>query len=194
MIQLSHFNLEPNREWYFRVEAGASETSVELYTFYDDAQNQTNLVASNDSVSFGVNIPVTLTQAGGAPETISFFQSEIDYHLTVTSAANEGVKIFKLNPFTDLPPIGHSIYKNFELAQRRAEVEIGKHANAQFSFTVNLGLCTPWVNPLDEVLIQSDFFGLAGATVQVLTHRISGNQRSLTSDLTCIMYKPIVMD
>ena len=194
MIQLSHFNLEPNREWYFRVEAGSSETSVELYTTLSDAQVRSNLVASNDSVSFGVNVPVVLSQASGASETISFFQSDVDYHLQVTSAANDGIKIFKLNSFTDLPPIGHSIYRNFAIAQRRAEVEIGRHANAQFNFNVSLGLCTPWVNPLDEVLIQSDFFGLPGATVQVLTHKISGTQRSLTSDLSCVMYKPIIMD
>ena len=191
-ISLSHFNLEPNRTWYWRVNAGGSSTSVELYISQSDAQSQTNRVA-HATANFGTDVEVTLTQDDDAPVEISFFQSEISYHLKVTSAANDGLKIFRQAPFTDLPPIGHAIYRNFDLAQERARVEIGLHANVQFKFDVNLGLCTTFVVPSDQILVQSDLRNLPGATVIVDTHRIVGSKDSLTSFFSCTEYRTLIM-
>ena len=187
VLGIINWNIAENRVWYVRLADTGSAVSVGLYLTSADAQAQTNLQASGQSEGYGSALEVTLTNESGASVPVSLFQEGYDWHLIVSGANGDGVKIFKVKEFIELDEISHSIYRSSDIIEARALSEINAHTHAKFIRSLILGVHLPSLEPGDIARVQSTRRGL-DAYGQVFEHRITGTPNSLISELEINSY------
>jgi hypothetical protein len=188
-FSIAAWNINPNRVWFVRLADAGSVISAELFLTQADAEAQTNRQASGATTGFGSALPVTLEYDLGATVPVTFFQDET-WHLKVSGADADPVKIYKIKEFVDLDEISHPIYRNTNLITTRATAEIDAHTHAVIRKEVGLGSHLPDLEPGDIVQINSTRRG-KNELLQVTEHRISAeisDETTLTSTLSVSGY------
>lgn len=192
MYSIASWNTNPNRVWWVRLSDAGSSIRVELYLTQADAETQTNLQASGMSAGFGNGLPITLGIESGASEPISLFQDIYSWHLSVSGADGDPVKIHRVKEFVDLDEISDPIYRNELLISTRAKAEIDAHTHATIGKDVSLGSHIPALEPGNIIQLASSRRGKT-ELLQVMEHRIAGEvsdggEMSLTSSLKASGY------
>lgn len=150
------WNLNPNTLWFIEIKNAVISTRilVNLYLTQADAEAETNLQASGN-VTGGVNVSVTLEPETGVD--ISYFNDALGYHLRVHGVAGQPSKIFKVNPFVDLPDINNGIYRSAGLIQTKAVSEINKHTHMAIHRNIGIANHVPTMRIGDVCRINSSF-------------------------------------
>jgi len=186
-FNITDWNINPNRHWYVRISDITTGIKVELYTTKVDAQNQTNLVASGASDSYGSNLPIILTMDSSGSPTIEYFNTSLDYHLKVSGNSGDAYKIFHIKPFVDLPEINHSIYRSEDLIYAKALNEINSHTHRSIIRNFRLSHNTS----LDEgtnLRINSNRCNIDVITA-IIEYRIEGTVNYLVDSVSTIQYE-----
>lgn len=183
---ITDWNLNPNQDWYVVISDSGTGINVDIYTTQENAQAETNLVASGTG-EYGTGTQISLVMdVDGTPE-ISFFNTDLDYHIAVTGTSGDISKIYHVAPFVDLEEISDSIYKSTDLIQARATYEINLHTH--ITKERSLGLAGPYPSILvgDVLRIQSDRCNLDALTTVTETV-ITGTPDSLISQVSTVEY------
>ena len=189
-LNITAWNIDPNRTWFVRLADAGSSISVALYTSEADAQAQTNPQASGSTSGFGSALPVTLTVATGAIYPVSLFQSAYSWHLAVSGSDGDTTKIFRIKEFVELDEIDHPVYRNAELIPLRAAAEINAHTNVKYTRSLQLGTVFPSITEGSIGILTSARHGISERG-QVVTHTISGTHASLTSSIELVTHKAL---
>ncbi len=182
---ISNWNLDPNREWFVRLNWADPVVSVELYLTQADAQNQTGRQASG-SAAPGGDVAVILTADPGGPE-ISFFQETEAWHLKISGQAGDPTAILRVRAFVDLDDITHPIYRNPLLITRRAAAGIDAHTHVELLRTLELAAHYPDAEPGQVVGLSSARRGL-DVLCQVRDFTITGDPDHLVTTINCAAY------
>ena len=191
-LSIASWNINPNRLWFVRMADAGAGILVKLYITQADAEADTNLQASGNSVGFGINLPVTLTNDPTATEPISLFQDTYSWHLGVSGSSGDVSITYRIKEFVELDEINDPIYRNEDLIATRAAAEIDAHTHAVINKDLTLGSHIPTLEPGDVVQVTSTRRGKT-ELLQVMSHRISGEvsesgEMSLTSSLSVAGY------
>ncbi len=186
MLSIVNWNIAQNIIWYVRLADAGSTISVELYLTQSDAEAQTNMQASGESSGYG-SVEVTLTNEVGATEPVALFRDDYAWHLTVSGAASDSTKIFKVKEFVDLDEISHAIYRNSSLITARAMAEINAHTHAAIIRQISLGTHLPELEIGDVARLISTRRGLDDYG-QIFEHTIIGTPDSLVSEIEIRKY------
>lgn len=187
MLSVSNWNIAQNIVWYVRLADSGSGISAKLYLSQADAKTQTNMQAGGSSSGYGANLPVTLTNEGAAAEPVSLFRDDYSWHLTVSGAASDITKIFKVKEFVDLEEISHAIYRNSGLITARATAEINAHTHASIIRRISLGMHLPAVETGDIARASTTRRGVDDYS-QISEHTITGTPGSLISEFEVRKY------
>lgn len=192
MLSISSWNINPNRMWWVRLSDAGSAIRAELYLSQADAEAQTSLQAAGTSTGFGIGLPITLANESGATEPVALFQDIYSWHLLVSGADGDPVKIYRVKEFVDLDEISDPIYRNEDLIATRAKAEIDAHTHATITKDIALGSHIPTLEPGDVVQLASSRRGKT-ELLQAMEHRIAGEvsdsgEMSLTSSLIAAGY------
>jgi len=139
-MDVTNWNLDENRDWHVRLEDSGTDITVELYTTQSDAQHQSNR-RSYGSASYGSNSECILTADAGY--SVDLYQADYTWHLRVAGENGDSTKVYKINAFTDLPSIVHSIFRNTTLISVKATYEINLHTKYKTVRKVPLGIHIP---------------------------------------------------
>ena len=186
MFNITSWNINPNQDWYVKLQDTGSNISIGLYNSLSDAQGSSNIVASA-SVAYGDSVGVLMEMDASGSPIISFFNSAVPYHLNVTGAFGDVEKIYHLYPFVDLPEINNSVYRSEDLIIRRVTNEINTHTHVAKSKTVSLSTLIDGLGINDIMEIDSDFRGESSSNV-VDSITISGSNKSLLCSIGCTEY------
>lgn len=186
MLSVANWNIAENIVWFVRLADSGAGISVGLYLSQADAQSQTNKQASG-SCGYGTSQEVTLVNEIGATEPVSFFRNDYVWHLTVSGAAGDSTKIYKIKEFVDLEEISHAIYRNNSLITARATAEINAHTHAAIVRQISLGTHLPSLEAGDIARLTSTRRGLDDYG-QIFEHTITGTPGSLISEIEVRKY------
>lgn len=139
-MNVTNWNVDENKDWYIRLEDSGSNITVELYVTESDAQHQNNRRAYGSAV-YGTGVDCILTADAGY--TIDLFQEDYTWHLQVSGQSGDATKIYKMNAFTDLPSIVHSIFRNTNLISIKSTYEINLHTKYKTIRRIPLGVHIP---------------------------------------------------
>ena len=186
-FSIDSWNINPNRAWFVRLSDAGSGISVDLYLTSSDAQAQTSRQAHGSTAAYGPELQVTLSNDPGTAFPVSFFQ-DYPWHLKVSGASGDAVKVFKVKEFVDLDEIDHPIFRNSDLTSLRAAAEIDAHTHALIRKEITLGSHLPELEPGEIVRLSSSRRGRV-ENLQAVEHRIVGEQSEggetrLTSTIT----------
>ncbi len=192
MLEINGWNINPNRRWFVRLVAGASDILAELYLTQADAEAQANRQASGRTTGFGSGMPVALENDPGATHPVSFFQGAYSWHLKVSGQSGDPATIYRVAEFVELEEISHPIYRNSRLISTRATAEIDAHTHATVRTELDLGSHLPALEPGDVLRLNSSRRG-KDENRQVFEHRISGEiggdgEAKLTSTVIVASY------
>ena len=186
MLSISNWNIAENIVWFVRLADNGAGISIGLYLSLADAQAQTNKQASG-SCGYGSNKDVTLINESGATKPVSLFRDDYVWHLTVSGAASDSAKIFKIKEFVDMEDISHAIYRNSSLITARATAEINAHTHAAIVRQISLGTHLPAVEMGDIARLTSTRRGTDDYG-QIQEHIITGTPYSLISEIEVRKY------
>jgi len=192
MLSITAWNIDPNRLWFVRLEDAGAGIRADIYLAQADAEAETGLEASGTSSGYGSDLPVTLENDPSFTVPISLFQSVYPWHLKVSGAASDPVKIYRVREFVDLDEISHPVYRNEDLIATRARAEIDAHTHAVIRKGVDLGSHIATLEAGDIVQVASTRRGKT-ERLQVLEHRIAGEtseggETRLTSSIAVAGY------
>ena len=143
MLEIVNWNISPNRDWFVRLADDGAGITAELYLTASDASAQTNRQASGSTGAYGSELPVILAVDAGAGYPVSAFQSEYEWHLQVSGASGDAVRVYKVREFVELPEISAAVYRSQSLIARRAAAEINAHTHAKIIRSAQLGVHRP---------------------------------------------------
>lgn len=191
-MEVTAWNINPNRVWFVRLADAGASILVELYLTQADAQAQTDRQAAGDTSGFGSDLPVTLAIDPGASVPVLLYQAAHSWHLRISGADGDPTKIYKVKEFVDLDEISHPIYRNSALIETRARAEIDAHTHARIPRQVELGSHIPTLEPGDTVRLNSARRG-KDEMYQALEHRMAGEinddgEARLTSSISVAGY------
>ena len=189
-FSITDWNINPNRNWYVVISDTGSEINVNLYTTQADAEADTNLVASGVG-SYGTNSQIILVMEDAGTPDISLFNSDLDYHITVTGISGDTTKLLHIAPFVDLDEISDGIYQSTTLIQERALYEINLHTHSVKIRSIDLAGPYPAVCVGDVLGIQSDRMSLDVMSIVTETV-ITGTPDSLTMQAVTNEYVDMV--
>lgn len=136
-MNITNWNVDENRDWYVRLSDSGTDITVELYITQSDAQAQ-NDRRSYGSAAYGTDVVCTLT--ADTDYVVNYFQEDYSWHLRVSGQNGDDTKIYKINAFTDLPSIVHSIFRNTDLVSLKSTYEINLHTKYKTARRVPLGI------------------------------------------------------
>ena len=110
-----------------------------IFQYDNCSADERNIQAAGESSGYGSNLEVHLISEEDASYQLSFFQDILPWHLKVSGASADPVKIFKVKEFIDLDEISHPVFRNAGLSEIRARAEIDSHTHAKFFHSVELG-------------------------------------------------------
>jgi hypothetical protein len=188
MFAITDWNLNPNRYWYVKIAQSGPGTGVWLFKTQDDAQAGTNPAALNENLDFGSDVSVVLDPA--VPDSISFFNAHLGYHLKISGADNDTPKIFQVAPFVDLEDITNSIYRSSALIRAKAVNEINRHTHMATKRQISLANHYPEIKPGDICRVKSEFKNLDALIImEELT--ITGTENSLITGIESVEYSDL---
>jgi len=187
MVSVVNWNIDENIVWYVRLADSGSAVSVEMYLTQADAEARTNLQASGESLGYGSNLEVTLTNEEGAETPVTFFRDEYSWHLIVSGQNGDDTKIFKVKEFVEMDEISHSIYRSSDLITARATAEINAHTHAAIVRQVSLGIYLPEIEVGDIAGLDSARRGVDDLS-QIHEHQIIGTPDRLISEIETRKY------
>jgi len=152
-FSITDWNLNPNRQWYLRMEDMGSDFCVHLFENLADAQADTNIYAQEAEVPFGTDREINLTS--GDETVLSYFNEQLTYHMKVSGQDGDPVRIFSVAPFVDLPDINNSIYRSESLIQQKAISEINAHTHIKINRDIGIGNHIPALKVGDPCRINS---------------------------------------
>jgi len=185
-FSITDFNINPNQDWYVKISQDGSDILVELYLSEADATGGVDMVASG-STNFGTDSEVTLVMEEGSSVQISFFNSDLEYHMKVAGSDSDTTKTFHISPFVDLEEISHNLYQSQDLLTRRAVKEINEHTHTSLFKDLTLATLVDGLEINDILEIDSDFRGKTTNNI-VNTITIIGTHNSLTCSLSAVEF------
>lgn len=185
MLEISNWNLNPNREWFVKLEiVDTDKVQVSLFTTLADAQGDTNIIAtgiSTDAVDAN-GVAVILTLEDTATLTISYFNIQENYHLKIIGASSDASILHQIKPFVDMPEISDAIYKDANLVHQKAVMEINKHTHTSVFREIKLAKHYPSLSLGSIVQLNSS--RLSELKTTILEERtITGNKNFLVDSV-----------
>lgn len=193
-FEIIDWNLNPNILWYVKLRDTGSTFIVELFLTKADADAGTNIIAWQDGLSFGSDIPVLF---GNLPDPVvispSKFNEELSYQIKVSATDGSATRIFKVSPFVDLPDVNNSIYRSESLIQQRAIHEINEHTHVREIHDVGSPNHIPAIKSGEVCRINSTRLGIdVLTTIEELT--IVGTKESLINQISTVAYTDLSYD
>lgn len=185
-FSITDWNLNPNILWYIRLEDTGSLFNVHLFTNLTDAQADTNIYAQANDIVFGTDVEIVLVLVDET-DLLSFFNEQLTYHLKVSGIDGDTTKIFKVNPFIDLPDINNGIYRSENLIQLKAISEINIHTHIKTLRDVGLGNHIPALKVGDVCRLNSSRLILDSLT-NIEEVIIMGTADSLINQIGTVEY------
>lgn len=177
-FDVTDFNLNPNQPWFIQISDIGSVALVEVFNTKADMDASTNRVAFNNSVIFGTDIEVELTEDTTEPllaEAIGKFNSSLDYHMKVSGTNGDPTIKFEIGPFTDLEPIEDAMLLTEQMIQDRATLELNRATHTALRRSINLKSHFPDLDESDIITLSSTKRGLVSVRNRIDSLTISAS-------------------
>jgi hypothetical protein len=194
---ITNWNLNPNISWWVNISDNGSGIDVELYSTAADAVAGTNAIASSETiinpVAYGTDVEVVLVWSGSAlTDEISYFNSDLDFHLTVSGSSGDPDITYSIAPFADIDPITDSIYRSDELIAAKSLSEINKHTHLSKIKIIDIAVHNPAMAVGDQVTIDSTLRGGVAPLAIIEEVNIVGDVNSIINQIQTIEYVDII--
>lgn len=136
MFAISDWNVNPNQEYFVRMDDIATGFGVELYNSLADAQAETNRIAYGNA-AYGTDREIELTNDTTEPD-VTVFNTSLDYHLVASGQWGDVSRIFRIKEFTDLDEIADAMFTSAVVIHTRATHEVNLHTHTRMERTMDL--------------------------------------------------------
>lgn len=161
-FEIDDWNLLPNQRFFVRLRDSGTDIEVDIFNTKADLDADVSRVAFG-TVNFGTALKVSLTADSTLPsegDSISKFNTDLDYDLKVTGDSGDPLKKFQIGPFTDLPPIEDAILITEAMIQDRATLELNRGTHSSNHRNLRLDKHFEALNEGDIISLSSTKRGL----------------------------------
>ncbi len=175
---VTDWNTNPNQRFFVRMRDAGTNVEIDIFNTKADLDSDINRVAFA-VMPYGVNLGVPLTADTTEPssgEPISFFNTDLSYHLKATGLLADTEVKLQIGPFTDLPPIEDALLVTEAMIQARATLELNRGTHSAFHRSLRLDKHYEDLNEGDIISLSSTKRGLVDEPNRIDDLSIEVNQ------------------
>jgi len=186
-MQLLDSNISPNIKWFLKFINNTTTFNLELYKTLANAQSSVNRVAYSLNNVFGTALKIVLTDDTTFP-IVGYFNSDISYHLKVTTTSLDENAIFAIGPFYDTE-ISDDLVFTPEQQENRATFEINKGTHTKVSKNFTMNHSTTRIDGDIVILNVSEFDNELN---KIASTEITWNGENLTDNVLIYNYQDLL--